>query len=437
MWLERLHKPGISGRSLILAIDALGAVKEKGAADRLRELVLSDRSPPAIRLESARALGSLHNEGMEKDAERLAGKDTARGMSARLAAALLLRHHKSAEAIRLLQRIAQDREPAIAAPAVARLIEIDPRLMRAQVDQLLASRDAKLRGFALDILRLLHEEKHVPLLGDRLGDLHPDVRIAARRALHELAVKKELRPQVLREGTRMLATKQWQAQEQAAILLSDLDHKPAHSRLLELLTAERSEVFVTVAWALRRLAVAESLPGVVRYLQSELPLFRSRKNRPERREASVFLIDHQLSQLNQLLGLQKYRPADAILRGFIPRMTNVISFEARAAAIWALSVFHEGKRDADLEKAAIARLTDINSMPPEDVRVRRMSAILLGRLGAKEALPTLKKFTVKFQLTGDPVNDACNWAIARLTGATLPAPKTLHRPATGFFLTPR
>jgi HEAT repeat protein len=438
LWLERLGDPESRGRSLALAIAGLAKVREKRAALGLRQLAVSDRTAPSIRLDAARALGQLHGEGLEKDAERLAGKETLTGMSDRLAAALLLQTHTSNEAVKLLQKLAKDREPAVAAPAVARLIEIDPKLEVDHADRLLASADAKLRGLGVDVLRRVPWEKHVGPLGKRLDDVHPEVRGAARRALNELAVKHGLRAKVLAEATKVLGGKDWKGQEQAAILLADLDHKPAVDRLVELLASGRWEVFVTSAWVLRRLAVPESLPGVVTYLQSELPLFRAgkrRENRPD--SALIYMIDHQLSQLNQLLGQQKYRPADAILRGFVPRMTNVISFESRAAAIWALGVFHEGKRDAELEKAALARLQDTNSMPPEDPRVRRMSAILLGRLGAKDSLEILRRFTVKFELTGDPVNDACNWAIARITGVAVPALKVVQRTPIDWFLTPR
>ncbi len=434
MWLKRLYDRESSLRKLTLAITSLAAVRDSRAAEEFRKLVVSDRTPASIRLETARALAVLRGNGLEKDAEHLASDDSVRGLGARLAAALLLGQHKSEEAVRLLQRLARDREPAIAGVAVARLVQIDPRFVLGQVDRLLASRDKKLREHAVDTLRRIHEEKHVPLLGARLSDPHPDVRIAARRALHELAMQHGLQSQVIAEGMKRLNAGDWRGQEQAAILLSDLDHKPAGRRLVQLLGAERSEVFVTAAWALRRLAVADTLPDVVRYLESELPLFKERQNRAK---TSPFLVDHHLSQLNQLLGQQKFRPADAILRGFVPRMTNVYSFESRAAALWALGLLHEGKRDAELEKLALARLTDTSSMPPEDLRVRRMAGILLGRVGAKDALPILRKFTIKFEMTGSPINDACNWSIARLTGTKLPAMKPVEKTPKDWFLTPR
>ena len=80
------------------------------------------------------------------------------------------------------------------------------------------------------------------------------------------------------------------------------------------------------------------------------------------------LSDHQLSQLNQLLGRLKYRPADAVLRSFVPRMErprqDLVCPEARAAAIWALGLIHEGSADPALVDALQGRLNDAMSLPP-------------------------------------------------------------------------
>src|SRR5262249_25787587 len=96
VWLKRLSDANASPRSLILAIRGLGAVQEGKAAERLRDLVFSGRASGPIRLEAARALGSLRTDGLEKDAERLAADNSARGLIPRLAAAALLRRHRSA-----------------------------------------------------------------------------------------------------------------------------------------------------------------------------------------------------------------------------------------------------------------------------------------------------------------------------------------------------
>jgi HEAT repeat protein len=437
VWLARLGDPKAPRRSLVLAVQGLAALGEGRAADRLRELVLSDATDPAVRLEAAAALGVLRTEGLEKDAEALAADASARGLGARLAAAALLQRHRGDEAVALLRRLSEDGEPAVAARAVARLIEIDPRLVVPAAGRLADSRDAKLRSLAVDVLFRQPSEEHVRLLADRLGDLHPDVRVKVRRFLFELAARKELRGPVIEQTTRVLAGQDWQGLEQAAILLAQLDHKPAGGRLVELLANDRAEVYITAAWALRRLAVPETLPGVVKHVEAQERRLRAAAAHPD---ATTVLIDHQLSQLNQLLGQQRYEPADEALRRFIPRMerpmTTPVGQESRAAAIWALGLVHEGKPDAKLAAAVEGRLNDIGSQPPEDPRVRRMAAVTLGRLKAKEALPSLRNHCSDFEPTQDPVNNACGWAIEQLTGERMPAPKTLQQTQRDWFLVP-
>jgi hypothetical protein len=146
------------------------------------------------------------------------------------------------------------------------------------------------------------------------------------------------------------------------------------------------------------------------------------------------MTDFQLSQLNQFLGQQKYEAADAVLRAFVPKRTGVS--EARAAAIWTLGLFHEGKADAALTPALEARLNDTTSIPPEDFRVRRMCAVTLGRMKAREALPSLRKFYPAGQPSEDMVNNACGWAVEQITGEVMPPPRTIEKAQRDWFLSP-
>jgi HEAT repeat protein len=454
LWLGRVGDPEAPRRSLVRAIRGLAALGEAKAADTLRALALSKRVEGPVRLEAATALGSLRTEGLEGDARRLAADPSARGLVGRLAAAALLSKHDSKEAVGLLQRLVKDPEPAVASTAAARLIEIDPGLLvsgprpqrsipaaerdRAggEVGHLLASPDAKLRSLGVEVLFRRPGDKHVGLLAGRLDDPHRGVRRQARRALHALAGKKEFRKQVLAAATEVLAGKKWRGQEQAAILLTQLGHKPAAGRLVELLNSDRPEVFVSAAWALRELAVPQTLPAVLRYVKDETRFLLAGKHRPGREGMPLAFADHQVAQLNQLLGRQKYRPADAALRRFIPRIFPPEAPEARAAAAWALGLLHEGEADAPFVTALEERLNDTASFPPEDPRVRGMSALTLGRLKAKKALPSLRKHFWAKKPARDMVNNACGWAIGLITGKGMPAPGTVRSVQGGWFLAP-
>jgi HEAT repeat protein len=430
VWLERLADPAAPSRGLVLAMQGLAAVREGAAADRLREILLSDRVGVAVRLEAARALGAIRDEGLEADAERLAA-DSSAGPFGRLAAAALLRRHRGEAAVRLLQRLAEGPEPAAAALALTRLLELDAKLAVPATERALAGSDPRLRSLAVETLLRQPTEQHVRLLGDRLDDAHPDVRSRARRALHELAADGRFRKPVIDRAAEALAAPGWRGQEQAALLLAQLDHKPAAGRLVGLLTADRPEVAVTAAWGLRRLAVAETLPAVVRHVADG-------RRRLQASDPAAVVLDHQLSQLNQLIGRQKHQPAEAVLRQFIPRVGGLSTGapESRAAAIWALGLLHEGKEDDALAGALEGRLNDTAGLPAEDERVRLMSAITLGRLGAKSALPSLRKYCPNYEWTDAPINNACCWAVERLTGNRVPAPKPIRKVQSDPFLTP-
>jgi len=433
-WLERLRDPAASPRGLTVAMQCLAAVKEEQAANGLREIVLSDGAAGPVRLEAARALGLVRDQGLETDAERLAGDASPRGLAGRLAAAALLRRHSGNKAVRLLRCLAEDPEPAVAAPAVERLIEIDPDLAAPMAERLAASPDAGLRSLAVDVLYRRPAGPHLGLLADRLADADREVRTEARRDLEALAADGKSREPVVAEATRVLAARPWQGQEQAAILLTDLGHKPAARRLVELLPSDRPEAAVTAAWGLRRLAVPETLPAVKAYVEAALK--RARSAAPPAQE----VLDHQLSQLNQLLGGQKYGPAEDVLRQFIPRMEppmrSVACPESRAAAVWALGLMDQDAPDEALAAALEGRLNDTSSQPPEDGRVRAMSAVALGRMKAKAALPSLRAAFNGREPWFDPVDHACRWATGRITGEAASAPKTVDKDVNEQFLRP-
>jgi HEAT repeat protein len=428
-WLERLRAAGTSHHYLILAIQGLAAVREEQAADRLRDLALAEQNPGPVRLEAARALALLRKDGLEKDAENLAGNTSSGGLVDRLAAAMLLQQHRSEAAVRLLQALAGDNEPAVVGLAAGRLVQIDPGFAVPLVDRFVASDDAKVRALGVEVLFRQPNEHHVHLLMDRLDDPHSGVRVQARKALHDLAGRKEFRDQVIAEGTRVLAGEDWRGQEQATILLTQLDHKAIGRRLLELLHSTRPEVLVTAAWGLRKLAVRETLPEVVKYIEGEL-------KSSNRTSLPGSIMHHQLSQLNQFLGQEKFSPADALLRRFIPKRTDaLVGPESRAAAICALGWIHEGKPDSALVTVLLERINDIRSIPPEAEQVRWMCAIAFGRMKAQSALDDLRTFSGR-EMSENPVVNACGWAIQQLTGEPLPPPRTIRKVRRDWFFVP-
>ena len=65
-----------------------------------------------------------------------------------------------------------------------------------------------------------------------------------------------------------------------------------------------------------------------------------------------------------------------------------------------------------------------------------MSAVTLGRLKGEKALPSLRKHYWAKKPANDPVNNACGWAVGRITGEAMPAPETLRAVRRDWFLVP-
>jgi HEAT repeat protein len=439
VWLKRLGQREPVRASLILAIDALGEVHEEKAVPRLRELALSRVASTPVRLAAARALGKLRTSGLETDARGLAADLSEDRISARLVAAALLRHHAGEEAVKLLQQLAGDDEPAVIAAALDRLTEIDAKLVLPVLSHILPSPDARVQLYAVEVLYRLPTEEHIRLLGDRLDHPHPAVRVKARTSLFDLAANHGKRDQVIRQGTRQLQANGWRGQEQSIVLLAQLDHKPAGGRLLELLEATRPEVGITAAWALRRLAVPATLPNVFKYLSHRYEQFL----KPEREGPPSYVNPYQLTHLIQLLGLTRYRTAEGLLMRLVPRYldddrANPVHPESRAAAAWALGLFSEEKPVPGLAEMVEERLNDIGGprRDPEDPRVRRMSAVTLGRIKARQSLKSLRRFYGDKKPTLNMVNNACGWAIEQITGEKVPAPGIMEFTPDRWFLSP-
>ncbi|MFL5342780.1 MAG: hypothetical protein ACJ8F7_21820 [Gemmataceae bacterium] len=423
VWLERTNHTGLPRRSDLLAIRALGQVREAKAAPRLRELAASPGTDPIVRLEAAKSLGTIQRSGLEPLAEQIAGeKETA----AQLVAASLLRHHRGDVVATIQQRLAVEAGPAAAAVALDGLLDGDPGRVLPLIPTLLANSDAEVRAKAVEAFRRKLPLQDVPAVAGLLDDPHPKVRVSARKSLREAAAQHG--SAVRQEAMRAVAADRWRALEQAAILLGQLGHKPAGQRLVELLRFDRPEVFVAAAWALRKLAIPETLPDQLREIDrrwQEAEKFNAAAPRE--------MIDLEVSQLAQSLGRAKYTDAAPVLARFIPKLARIGPL-ARVAAIWALSLI-QPVPPPGLVRELIGRVTDDATMMPEDLRVRRMSAVALGRLRADTALPALRKYYPK-RLTTDGFSNACGWALERITGEPLPRTGVTEVAQTGWFLEP-
>ncbi len=422
VWLRRLST-GAPRRLLTLAIQGLGQVREAESAVRLQEIALDPKQSADLRVVAAEALARIQPQDLEGIVEPLlqAGKAS---RTERLVAVRLLGEHRGKPAETLLLGLAQDSDPAIAGAAMERLFAISPDLVLPLADAAVLHNDAKVRLWGARSWIARPTPDHMTRLGTRLDDLHPGNRAEVREALRTHANNQELRPVIQAAAMLELASDRWRGLEQAALLLGDLDHEPAATRLVELMDHKRQEVLISATWALRKLAVPETLPAL--YDKAQRLAENHRKPGP-----LVLELEPQTALLFEAFGLMKYRAAEPLLMEYLPK-SGKTGLMPRGAAIWALGRFYEGNPDPKLVPRLVERLQDINSMPPEIEIVRTMCAVCLGRMKAKAALPDLQKYQTFSSETGA----ACSWAITEITGEKLKRPPDNISYSAGWFIEP-
>lgn len=427
VWLARLKDSRTRHRDMILAVRCLATVREVAALPTMREFVMNLSRSADLRLESATAAGLLAEQGLEAEAKTLLQDAQSSGVVSRVCAVRLLSRHASPVARELLVTAAKDAESSVAAAAMKRLIEIDPDLMLPLAESALAHVDPNVRRAGIDAYVLRPTPERMTAIGKLLDDLNPSLRNRVREEFLKLAATPALNDAIRAAGMRELAGSSWRGQEQAALLLAELDHEAAAMRLIELLEVDRPEVMVTSAWALRKLAVPETLPAMFDKANRQTTFRLGNDWRME--------LDWQVAHLLEAFSVMKYREAEPLLRKHVPKELKLGEY-SRSAAIWSLGKFYENKVDEDLAKQLIARAADSASIPSEMIRVREMSAVTLGRMKAMSQLPRLRELMgpgpeLSLEASG------MRWAIMQMTGETLPEPAPVK---TGFgfsFLEPQ
>ncbi len=426
-WLSALDGP--AGAERLLAIEALGVVREPRAAAALERILLDRDAAPSDRLAAARALGTIRDDGLVAVATPLAGAAGSGPASLpRLLAVALLARQSGDAATALLGTLARDPEPAVATGALARLDALDaPKALDVARDSL-AVPDAGQRLLAARLAIRPGDADAVDRLAPLLGDRNPSLRRFVAGTFADLAADPALRERVLARATDALGGDQWRALEQAALLVGHLDHEPAADRLLALLDSPRDEVGVAAAWALRKLEVEATLAPLLERATDLRGKLAVDEPLPDRARLGL-----QAQQIHQLFGILRYRPADALLRQYVPKAP--IDANARSAAFWALGLLHENEPDCDLAPAFAERLADVASVPPEWMQVRWMSAVGIGRMKAASQLDTLRQFAARDTMFNQS-GIASYWAIERITGEPMPPEPVSVRRVGGWFLEP-
>lgn len=425
VWLKRLNSPSTHLRDLMLAIRGLREVGDGACVEALLKITHDSLRPVAARLEAARSVGSLRDSGLEEDALRFSGKKSA-AIFDRLCAAALLDRHRSDSARAALSQLTQDAEPSVAVAALASLNAQDPGLVVPLAEQAMRNDDANVRRQGVFAFAERPSPERVTALARLLDDSHPSVRETVRESLFRLAQTAELDSPIRKSATAVLNGDGWRGQEQAALLLTALDHKPIAGRLVELLESPRDEVLIAAAWGLRLLAVPETLAAI---LDKATRQTAARKRAPPHPA-----VDVQVALMFETLGLMKYAPGEELLRLYVPKDPQMGDL-SRGAAVWGLGKFHADKPDEGLAKQFFDRLTDPGIEPPETERVRIMSVIAMGTMKAKSQVEPLR---ATVYATVAPIREymAMRWTMQALTGEKLPEPPPAIVTQYGWFLEP-
>jgi HEAT repeat protein len=422
VWLRRIEAAEAGPAMLGLAIDGLGELGSVSASEPLQRLVRSAENSMGIRMSAARALGRIHPSGLVELARELADQTSRPADLNPVLAIELLAQHDDPAAIELLNRLVDLESSTVQSRALERLYQIDILLVDTHADALLGSPDANVRRWCARAMIAKRDVGRIEALAGMLDDVNPGLRREVAAGLIALAADPLLRQEVLSQATRVLAQNPWRGCEQACVVLARLDHKPSGPRMVELLGHQRGEVQVASAWGLTQLRVAELLPDMLDHAQSVFDGFQAGQL-----SLSTPAASRHLAHLFIAFGDQQYRPADPLLREYLPKL-NHLGYDSRPAAAWALGLIYQDNPQEDLARILVERLNDVGGLDPESQDMRHMCAISLGRMKAESALESLRRQA--------PGNRACYWAIQQITGEEPPPIPTLDREFSGWFLSP-
>jgi HEAT repeat protein len=424
IWRRRLTSAEVNHRDLVLALRCLGDAGDQSALPLLLTIMHATQRLDAERLTAARAAGQLQEAGLENHAGKLARASAP--VIDRLCAAALLERHASEPAKTLLLALAADPEPSVATAALRRLNAMDTSLALPLVEKALQSPDSGVRRLVAAAYAAHPTAERIKALGKHLDDPHPGVRGLVREEFRRLAGDSQWNGPVRQSATEALDAESWRGQEQAALLLGALDHKPAAPRLIKLLDSPRGEVMIATAWALRKLSLPETLPALLKKASYLTDVRLRQRNFDE--------LDYQGAHLFEAMGRMNYKPAEPLMRRYIAKNFTMGEY-SRSAAIWSLGLLHAGTPDDSLAAQITARVTEpAVVLPPEMSRVRVAGAIALGKMKAKSQAKSLRDYALLAGVI--PVYMAIRWSLREFNAEEIPPPPSATLSKGGWFLGP-
>ncbi len=426
--LERWRSRMGAGKADALLRFAFAGLARNGT-DEDREMLVAycmDQSNShSLRLEAAEAIGRYAQRPYLTEADELkSGSAVDLIIAASLSSPTPAESDKD-QALQLLRQLSASTSYVAAGIAAEALLESDRQSVVAMADVLEAHRNLRARRAYVTALYETITADSLPTLASYLDDPDPQLRIQVRQWLIELAEQETLRSSIVKIMEEAVNAESWRIQEQALQIAVALDQEQVAPVALQLLRSKRGEVLVTAGWALRRLAVPETLAPALAYCDSLKVDFLGEKL-PRDLE---YAMNEQFAHLYQMFGQMMYKPASELLQRFT-RKEQTLRFRLRASAAWALGKIWEGDLtgNPEVEKLLYTRLTDEAPVPPEDVLVKRMCAISLARIGSDsdETIAALRKYLKDTERGGlpsfNPLHTGAAWALNKLTGEQFPDP---------------
>ena len=406
-WRSVIESHLASPSDVARAFDGLAVCGQEIDLELLRSYLRKQRGSGPLMVRAARALGKLSNHGQLDLAKELIESKYEQRF---YLAALVLAQHQGDAAAEVLQSIVKEGNGVPKQSAFETLCKIDREKARELATDLVSDTESGVRQTTISFLESFEDRPSFLLLARRLADEIPSIRRHVRKELLRRSQEPEFRKLVDKIISQAISAPQFEAAEQAVILIVELKDMSREKDLLKLLEHPKPEVSIRASWALSILARDKGTLEAMRvHAQSWTDKVMSPTSPMQRLETD----EQRISFLLEAFGSQKFQDADALLRLFIPKADGLkrLPSRTRLSAIWAIPKLYANQANADLRKQLEDRVNDMAPVVPELLEIRFVSAIALGRIGDKEATGTLTKYIGQ---PGDTLHEACNWALREL-----------------------
>ena len=425
-WVERVGAAGTGSTMRLHAIDGVAATRATAALSSLEELAADSSKSIKIRLNAATAFGKIGSKNALSAAKRFSRLATKPKDLSGILAAVALQSNSDQPSTDFLKGLLKRESTIVQSKSLEQLFRIDKQIVADLSGEMIGSPDANVRRWCVEALLAKQEASRVRKLFPSLDDVNPRIRERVTSGLLDWAKTPTLKEVIIDEAMEQVQRDSWRSVEQDVVILASLDHKPAGSVFVDLLSFARNEVKVASAWGLCQLRMKEHLPAMLDHALSVHRKFKSGSIREERGGDSL-----QMAHLFNAFGDQQYKPAEQLIRAYLPKNLDW-GTEARASACWATGELFQNDARDDLVELLTERMLDSGSEEPETDFFRSHCAIALGKMNAKSKLGLLR------QQSDGPgsFSYVCRWAIEKMTGEKALPPKPRNEVSDDWFLSP-